>query len=132
MIDDFTVRVNARVARLGTVMEPDGSPQEEEGVLNPALTRGRKGELLMFPRVVAKGNVSRIGRARGIEDGSSVRFERLGFALEPQAEYELRNLPGGMGLRGSARHVRADPRQIPDGLHGVRARGAAHHRRGLG
>src|SRR6185312_12023664 len=78
-------------------MEPDGSPLEVEGVLNPALTRDRNGVLLMYPRVVARGNTSRVGLARGIENGEKVEFERLGFALEPAAEYEIRDVPGGMG-----------------------------------
>jgi predicted GH43/DUF377 family glycosyl hydrolase len=52
----------------------------------------------MYPRVVARGNTSRVGLARGIEskDGK-VQFERLGFALEPKADYEMRSVPGGYG-----------------------------------
>ncbi|MBV8600770.1 MAG: glycosidase, partial [Candidatus Eremiobacteraeota bacterium] len=56
MIEEFATRVLTDVQRLGIVMEPDGSPLEVEGVLNPALARGRNGELLMYPRVVARGN----------------------------------------------------------------------------
>ncbi|MBV8196643.1 MAG: glycosidase [Candidatus Eremiobacteraeota bacterium] len=97
MIEEYETQVAADVQRLGVVMEPDGSPLEVEGVLNPALTRGRKGELLMYPRVVARGNTSRVGLARGVESNGSVRFERIGFALEPEAEYEMRSVPGGMG-----------------------------------
>ena len=97
MIEQFTTRVDADVKRLGVVMEPDGSPLEVEGVLNPALTRGRRGELLMYPRVVARGNTSRVGLSRAIESNGRVQFERLGFALEPQADYELRSVPGGYG-----------------------------------
>lgn len=78
-------------------MEPDGSPLEVEGVLNPALTRSRQGDLLMYPRVVARGNTSRVGLSRGVETNGKVNFERIGFALEPQAEYEMREVPGGMG-----------------------------------
>lgn len=97
MIDEFATRVVTDVKRLGVVMEPDGSPLEVEGVLNPALTRGRKDELLMYPRVVARGNTSRVGLSRGIETNGKVQFERIGFALEPEADYELRSVPGGMG-----------------------------------
>ncbi|MBV8423882.1 MAG: glycosidase [Candidatus Eremiobacteraeota bacterium] len=97
MIDEFATRVVADVQRLGVVMEPDGSPLEVEGVLNPALTRGRKDELLMYPRVVARGNTSRVGLSRGVETNGKVQFERIGFALEPEADYELRSVPGGMG-----------------------------------
>jgi predicted GH43/DUF377 family glycosyl hydrolase len=76
------------VERLGIVMEPDGSPVEVDGVLNPGVIRDRHGDLLLFPRVVAAGNVSRIGRARVNGDGSVVRE---GFALEPEAGYEMRD-----------------------------------------
>jgi hypothetical protein len=50
---------------LGMLMEPDpGNPQEVEGVLNPAAARCPDGELYLFPRLVARGNYSRIGIAR--------------------------------------------------------------------
>src|SRR5664279_546814 len=66
--------------RLGMLMEPEpGNPQEIEGVLNPAAVRGPDGQLYLFPRLVAKGNYSRIG-----------------IALEPEADYE-RRLDGGGG-----------------------------------
>ena len=97
MIEEFATRVVTDVKRLGIVMEPDGSALEIEGVLNPALTRGRNNELIMYARVVARGNTSRVGLARGIETNGTVEFERLGFALEPEADYELRSVPGGMG-----------------------------------
>lgn len=98
MIEQYATRVVADVDRLGIVMEPDGSPLEIEGVLNPATTRDRHGKLLMYPRVVARGNTSRIGLARAIESNDGkVQFERLGFALEPKADYELRSVPGGYG-----------------------------------
>jgi predicted GH43/DUF377 family glycosyl hydrolase len=79
-------------------MEPEpGNPQESEGVLNPGAMRGRDGNLYLFPRLVAKGNYSRIGIARvqfnGAGDPTGV--ERLGIALEPEADYE--RLPGGGG-----------------------------------
>jgi len=47
--------------------------------------------------MVAKGNYSRIGIARVMfnEAGDPAGVERLGIALEPQADYELR--PGGGG-----------------------------------
>jgi predicted GH43/DUF377 family glycosyl hydrolase len=88
-------RFDATVSRLGTVLEPDGDPTEAEGVLNPASARAPGGELLLYPRCVAAGNVSRIGLARNVGSGNMVRFDRLGFALEPQAPYELR--PPGTG-----------------------------------
>ena len=74
-----------------------GNPQEVEGVLNPAAARGPDGQLYLFPRLVAKGNYSRIGMARVQfnDAGDPVGVERLGIALEPEADYELR--PGGGG-----------------------------------
>ncbi|MEB0249387.1 glycosidase, partial [Mucilaginibacter sp. 5B2] len=70
---------------------------EVEGVLNPAVARGPDGHLYLFPRMVAKGNYSRIGIARVIfnEQGDPVDVERLGIALEPEADYELRPDGGG-------------------------------------
>ncbi len=84
--------------RLGVVMEPDPSVSEEaEGVLNPATARGSDGELYLFPRVVAKGNYSRIGIARVLfnDAGDPAGVERLGYVLEPTEPYELR--PNGTG-----------------------------------
>jgi predicted GH43/DUF377 family glycosyl hydrolase len=91
-------RFDATVTRLGVVLSPDGSPNEAEGVLNPASARTRDGALLLYPRVVGSGNVSRVGLLRGVESGSDVRFERDGYALEPQAPYEIR--PSGSGGLG--------------------------------
>ena len=84
--------------RLGLVMEPEpGNALEAEGVLNPAAVRGRDGQLYLFPRLVARGNYSRIGiaRVRFNEAGDPMSVERLGIALEPEAEYELRPNGGG-------------------------------------
>ncbi len=80
-----------RLQRLGTVMEPEpGNQFEVGGVLNPAAARGPEGQLYLFPRLVARGNVSRIGIARVCfnDAGDPVGVERLGVALEPTAEYE--------------------------------------------
>ena len=87
-----------KLQRLGQIMEPEpGNPMEVEGVLNPAAVRGPDGELYLFPRLVAKGNYSRIGiaRVRFNKDGDPEGVERLGIALEPESEYELR--PNGSG-----------------------------------
>jgi predicted GH43/DUF377 family glycosyl hydrolase len=84
--------------RLGMLMEPEpGNPHEIEGVLNPAAARGPDGELYLFPRLVARGNYSRIGiaRVRFNEAGDPAAVERLGIALEPETDYELR--PNGEG-----------------------------------
>ena len=77
--------------RLGMLMEPEpGNIQEVEGVLNPAAARGRDGELYIFPRLVARGNYSRIGiaRVRFNKAGDPAGVERLGIALEPETDYE--------------------------------------------
>ena len=76
--------------RLGIVLAPDGSEREAEGVLNPAVARDRDGALLLYPRMVAAGNVSRIGMARARESGGELVFERLGVVLEAERDYELR------------------------------------------
>ena len=84
--------------RMGVVMEPEpGNPQEIEGVLNPAAVRGPDGKLYLFPRLVARGNYSRIGiaRVRFNRDGNPVSVERLGIALEPEADYERRSDSSG-------------------------------------
>jgi len=82
-----------QLQRLGLVMEPEpGIPLEAEGVLNPAAARGPDGQLYLFPRLVARGNYSRIGiaRVRFNEAGDPTGVERLGIALEPEADYERR------------------------------------------
>ena len=87
-----------KLQRLGVVMEPEpDNPQEIEGVLNPAAIRGPDGDLYLFPRLVAQGNYSRIGiaRVRFNEAGDPAGVDRLGIALEPEADYERR--PGGGG-----------------------------------
>jgi predicted GH43/DUF377 family glycosyl hydrolase len=84
--------------RLGQIMEAQpGNPQEAEGVTNPAAVRGPDGELYLFPRLVAKGNYSRIGiaKVRFDVDGNPSGVERLGLALEPEASYELQSGGGG-------------------------------------
>jgi beta-1,2-mannobiose phosphorylase / 1,2-beta-oligomannan phosphorylase len=97
MTADALARFEGSITRQGIVLSPDGSPQEIEGVLNPASATARDGTLLLYPRAVAEGNVSRVGLARGVRDGDALRFERLGFALEPEAPYEVRSAAGGMG-----------------------------------
>ena len=98
--------------RLGILMEPEpGNPQEVEGVLNPAAARGPDGELYLFPRLVAQGNYSRIGiaRVRFNEAGDPAGVERLGIALEPEADYELR--PDGSGGCEDPRITFVEPMQ---------------------
>ena len=82
-----------QLQRLKMLMEPQpGNPWEVEGVLNPAAARGPDGHLYLFPRLVAKGNFSRIGIARVKFDdqGEPRSVERLGIALEPTAAAAVR------------------------------------------
>lgn len=88
-----------RMRRLSWIMKPEpGDPIEAEGVLNPAAIRGLDGELYLFPRLVAKGNYSRIGmvRVRFDDLGDPVGADWLGIALEPEVDYE----GGGEGIGG--------------------------------
>lgn len=97
MMLDALARFDGTITRLGVVMSPDGSPEEIEGVLNPASATARDGTFLLYPRVVAEQNVSRVGLCVVRRQGDAVAVERRGFALEPSAPYELRTTPGGMG-----------------------------------
>jgi predicted GH43/DUF377 family glycosyl hydrolase len=84
--------------RLGVVMSPlAGEPTEACGVLNPA-TAHHDGEVFLFPRLVAEGNYSRIGRARVVFNtaGTPVEVERLGVVLEPEEAWELHVGGGGV------------------------------------
>ena len=87
-----------QMRRLGLVMEPEpGNPLEAEGILNPAGVRGPDGQFYLFLRLVAKGNYSPIGiaRVKFNDAGDPVGVERLGIALEPEADYERRPDGGG-------------------------------------
>ncbi|PZQ87644.1 MAG: glycosidase [Leifsonia xyli] len=76
--------------RLGVLMSADpADPNEAEGVLNPGTAWGPDGELYLYPRIVAAGNVSRIARARvEFADGEPVGVERLGVVLSPDEGWE--------------------------------------------
>src|SRR3984957_7917822 len=89
--------LDATVTRLDGGLEPDDDPSEAWGVLNPAVTRSRDGRLLLYPRVVAAGNISRVARVGADGTEESPTYTRDGYALEPEARYEKRNLPGGYG-----------------------------------
>jgi len=79
-----------QLTRVGVVMSPEpGNPLEVEGVLNPGSGRTPDGALYLLPRLVAAGNVSRIGLARvEIADGVPVSVTREGVALEPDRSWE--------------------------------------------
>ena len=87
-----------RLTRLGIIMSGDPSdPYEVEGVLNPATAWGSDGELYLYPRMVAEGNVSRVGKARVVlVDGVPTRVERQGVALEPVRSWEHGLQHGGV------------------------------------
>ena len=87
-----------RFERLGMLMEPDpADPNELEGTLNPAAAVDAAGEIVLFPRVVAAGNVSRIGRARvRFAHGVPTGVRREGVVLAPDRSWERGAGHGGV------------------------------------
>nr|WP_204920153.1 glycosidase [Microlunatus panaciterrae] len=79
-------------------MRPEpGEPLEVEGVLNPAAAWGPDERLYIFPRLVAEGNVSRVGKGEIIiEDGVPDRVERQGVVLAPDRGWEHGTDHGGV------------------------------------
>ncbi len=87
-----------RMERLGLLMSPiAGDPAEALGVLNPATARLGE-DVILFPRMVAAGNYSRIGRARVVFNptGIPVDVERQGLVLEPREPWEVHAGGGGV------------------------------------
>ncbi|WEO78997.1 glycosidase [Cryobacterium sp. SO2] len=78
------------LTRMGVIMTPEpGNELEAEGVLNPATGHGPDGTLYLLPRLVATGNVSRVGLARVIiENGVPTGVEREGVVLAPDRGWE--------------------------------------------
>ncbi len=78
------------LTRAGVIMSPlPGEELEAEGVLNPATGHSADGNLYLLPRMVASGNVSRVGLARVvIEDGVPIGVEREGVVLQPERSWE--------------------------------------------
>jgi len=78
------------LTRQGVIMTPEpGNELEAEGVLNPATGHTPDGALYLLPRVVASGNVSRVGLGRVvITDGVPTGVEREGIVLEPDRGWE--------------------------------------------
>jgi predicted GH43/DUF377 family glycosyl hydrolase len=75
--------------RVGVVMSPNGDSLEAEGVLNPASGRTPDGRLHLLPRLVADGNVSRVGLAEVLlAGGVPVGVERRGVVLAPDEGWE--------------------------------------------
>jgi len=80
-----------KLQRIGMVMEPEpGNPHEVEGVLNRGAARGPDGQLYLFPRSRRKGELlAHRHRPRTFNDaGDPAGVERLGIALEPEADYD--------------------------------------------
>src|SRR5664279_1817983 len=93
---DSTVGYTLR--RVGVIMTPDpNNPDEVDGVLNPGSGRGPDGGLYLLPRLVAAGNVSRVGLARVlITDGVPTGVERRGVLLAPDAGWERARTHAGV------------------------------------
>src|SRR6195952_1612845 len=79
-----------RLSRAGVIMTPEpGNDLEAEGVLNPATGHSPDGTLYLLPRLVATGNVSRVGLAKVIiEGGVPTGVERESIVLEPDRGWE--------------------------------------------
>ncbi|WP_351231297.1 glycosidase [Streptomyces sp. NPDC002133] len=90
MTHSTTNPIRYRLTRVGVVMSPqDGEVNEVEGVLNPASGRTPDGTLHLLPRLVAEGNVSRVGLAEVVvENGMPTGVERRGVVLAPDAGWE--------------------------------------------
>jgi beta-1,2-mannobiose phosphorylase / 1,2-beta-oligomannan phosphorylase len=78
------------LTRIGVVMTPEpGNDLEAEGVLNPASGRTPDGRLHLLPRMVAAGNISRVGLAEvQLTDGVPTGVERVGIVLAPDEGWE--------------------------------------------
>lgn len=77
--------------RLGVIARPEAwEPDDALGVINPGGPITYRGETYIFPRHVARGNVSRIGIGRVVRDraGLPTRTLRCGYALEPDRPYD--------------------------------------------
>lgn len=93
-----TTDVPYALARLGVVMAPQvGDPLEAEGVLNPASGRTPDGRLHLLPRMVAAGNVSRVGLAEvELTEGVPSGVRRRGVVLAPDRGWERGSLGAGV------------------------------------
>lgn len=93
-----TTELPYSLTRLGIVMAPEaGNELEAEGVLNPASGHDPEGRLFLLPRLVARGNVSRVGLAEILlDDGVPVGVQRRGVALAPDQGWERGALNAGV------------------------------------
>lgn len=86
------------LTRVGVIMEPEaGNQHEVEGVLNPASGRTPEGVPHLLPRLVAEGNVSRIGLAEIVlDEGVPVDVRRRGVLLAPDRGWERGRMNAGV------------------------------------
>lgn len=98
MTRSLATDVPYQLTRLGVIMRPDpASELEAEGVLNPASGHTPDGRLWLLPRLVAAGNVSRVGIAEIIlEGGEPAGVRRDGIVLAPDAGWERSHRHGGV------------------------------------
>jgi predicted GH43/DUF377 family glycosyl hydrolase len=84
------VTVPYTLTRVGVLMTPEpGNVLETEGVLNPASGHTPDGTLYLLPRLVAAGNVSRVGLAAvELTDGVPTGVRREGVVLAPDEGWE--------------------------------------------
>ncbi len=90
MTRTVTTNVLYRLTRLGVLMSAEpGAEFEAEGVLNPASGRSPDGTLWLLPRLVAAGNVSRVGIAEVLtHSGRPAGVRRDGIVLAPDVGWE--------------------------------------------
>ena len=90
MTHTVATNVPYRLTRLGVLMSAEpGAEFEAEGVLNPASGRSPDGRLWLLPRLVAAGNVSRVGIAEVlVRSGRPAGVRRDGVVLAPDAGWE--------------------------------------------
>ena len=89
------VSLDPRFVRLGVALE---AREADHCIFNPASARLRNGELQLYPRIVAPGNISRIGSFRAHHGRKGhVKFSYQGVALEPKTHYERGSLSIGYG-----------------------------------
>jgi beta-1,2-mannobiose phosphorylase / 1,2-beta-oligomannan phosphorylase len=83
-------QVPYRLTRIGMLMSPaPDDPFEAMGVLNPASGRDPGGRLMLLPRVVADGHVSRVALAEvELRDGVPAGVLRRGVVLGPDEGWE--------------------------------------------
>jgi beta-1,2-mannobiose phosphorylase / 1,2-beta-oligomannan phosphorylase len=93
-----TTGVPYTLTRLGVLMSPEvGNPLEAEGVLNPGCGIAPDGVLYLLPRLVAAGNISRVGIGRvDIRNGIPTGVERQGVVLAPDRSFERGAVSAGV------------------------------------